>query len=149
MGEKKVTYFHGGNRGLHVGDFILPPSETGVTCMAHAHHRKDRAYITPDIVDANFYASDPDHDHPVVYVVKPIGEIEPDPDCNRPGGSFTCEKAEIIAIRSIPGKVIKKARKAMIRHMHEMEALKKAQAEGHGPGAILRTPKPSSICRHV
>jgi hypothetical protein len=60
--------------------------------------------------------------------VKPEGEIEPDPDCNRPGGSFACQKAKIIAIEKVPGKVIKKNRKAMIRNMHRLEAEKAARS---------------------
>lgn len=125
--ETKGTYFHGGDRGLQVGDFILPQSETGVAGMSHPLHRKDRAYITPSIVDAHFYASDPDHAKPVVYVVKPEGEIEQDLDCNRLGGSFTCQKAKIIGIKKVPGKVIKKNRKAMIKNMHRLEAKKAAR----------------------
>jgi hypothetical protein len=125
MSEGKVTYFHGGNRGLHVGDYILPQSETGVIGMSHPLCRKDRAYITPSIVHAHFYASSPDNEKPVVYVVKPDGELEPDPDCTRPGGSFACQKAKITAIQKVSGKVIQKNRKAMIRNMHRLEAAKK------------------------
>lgn len=127
MNEKIVAYFHGGDRGLQVGDYILPQSETGVVGMSHPNYRKDRAYITPSIVDAYFYASKPDHKKPVVYVVKPDGDIEPDPDCQRPGGSFACAKAKVIALKKVPGKVIKKNRKALIRHMHQME--KEAQQQ--------------------
>jgi hypothetical protein len=90
--------------------------------------KKDRAYITPSIVDAYFYASDPDNHKPVVYVVKLEGEIEPDPDCNRPGGSFACRRAKIIAIKKVPGNVIMKNRKAMIRNMHRLEAARKLEA---------------------
>jgi hypothetical protein len=109
----KDRYFHGGNRNLQVGEYILPPLETGVTGMAHPLCRRDRVYVTPDIVDARFYASAAPN--PVVYEVVPDGEIEPDPDCNRPGGSFVCPRAKIIAIQKIPGKVIKKNKKLMLR----------------------------------
>jgi hypothetical protein len=128
MNEKTATYFHGGDRGLQVGDYILPPSETDVTGMSHPLYQRDRAYITPSIIDAYFYASDPDNHKPVVYVVKPEGEIEPDPDCNRSGGSFACRRAKIIAIKKVPGKVIMKNRKAMIRNMHRLEAARKLEA---------------------
>lgn len=129
MNEEKTTFLHGGNRGLQVGDYILPSSETGVVGMIHPLHQADRAYITPSIVDAQFYACSPDHKTPVVYVVEPEGDLEPDPDCARPGGSFTCQKAKIIAIQKVSGKVIKKNRKAMIRNLHQLEAAKRI-----GPG---------------
>ena len=80
----KTRYLHGGNRKLNVGDYILPPSETGAIGISHPSHRKDRVYMTPDIVDARFYASAAKH--PVVYQVIPDGDIEPDPDCKRPPG---------------------------------------------------------------
>ncbi len=111
----KPKYFHGGNRKLQIGDFVLPPTETGVSGMAASNPlcRKDRVYITPEIVDAQFFASAANE--PVVYEVVPEGELEPDPDCNKPGGSFACVRAKVIAIRKIPGKVIKKNRKMMLR----------------------------------
>jgi hypothetical protein len=77
-------------------------------------------YVTPSIVDAQFYASAAPN--PVVYVVIPEGEIEHDPDCNRPGGSFSCPKAKIIAIKKIPGKVIKKNQKLMRRASQQAAA---------------------------
>jgi hypothetical protein len=128
MNEKKTTFLHGGNRGLQVGDYVLPSSETGVVGITHPLHRADRVYITPSIVDAQFYASSPDHKTPVVYIVKPEGKIESDPDCARPGGSFTCQKGKIIAIQKIPGKVIKKNRKAMIRNLHRLEGAKRIES---------------------
>jgi hypothetical protein len=115
----RQRYFHGGNRGLNVGEYILPQSETGVGGMSHPLHRKDRVYVTPDIVDARYYASAAKN--PVVYEVIPEGEIEPDPDNNRPGGSFACQKAKIIAIQKIPGKVIKKNNKAMMKRAWQQQ----------------------------
>jgi hypothetical protein len=110
-----ARYFHGGNRGLKVGDYILPPSETGRNSAsdfgAQIVHRKDRVYATTSLTDAQLFASG-SHD-PVVYEVEPEGELAPDPDCTS-GVSFTCPKAKIIAIHRISGKNIKKARKALI-----------------------------------
>ncbi|MCU1287757.1 MAG: hypothetical protein JWO13_4107 [Acidobacteriales bacterium] len=40
-------------------------------------------------------------------------EIEADPDCTEPGVSIACQKAKIVAIHKIPGKVIKKNQKRM------------------------------------
>jgi len=108
-------HYHGGNRGLRVGEFILPPAETGRQCtsdlVANQVHRRDRAYITPDIAAASLYASV--HQQPTVYEVLPEGELEPHPDCFEPGLSWACRRAKIIAIHKVPGKVIKKARAAL------------------------------------
>jgi rifampin ADP-ribosylating transferase len=107
-------YFHGGNRKLQVGEYVLPPSETGVRGMGELNPlcRDDRVYVTRNIVDARFFASA--SPSPVVYEVVPE-EIEPDPDCNEPGVSFACQRAKIIAIHKIPGTVVKKNRKMMLR----------------------------------
>lgn len=88
--------------------------------MSHPLCRKDRVYITPSIVDAEFFASATDH--PVVYVVVPEGDVEPDPDCVRAGESFSCFKAKVTAMQKVRGKVIKKNRKAMLRRAHQLEA---------------------------
>ena len=111
-----VRYFHGGNRGLKVGDCILPPSETGRASAsdfgAQIVHRKDRVYVTTSLDDAQFFASG--GQNPIVYEVEPEGEPAPDPDCSS-GVSFTCPRAKIIAVHKIRGKIIKKHQKAMMR----------------------------------
>src|SRR5438105_14899367 len=59
--NKKSTtrYYHGGNRGLKVGQFILPPSETGKESAtdfgAAKVHRKDRVYVSTRLEDAQFF----------------------------------------------------------------------------------------------
>jgi hypothetical protein len=116
MNSKPVTrYFHGGNRGLKVGGYILPPSETGRSSAsdfgAEKVHRKDRVYLSTRQADAEFFAS-ASHE-PVVYEVEPEGAVEPDPDCIS-GVSFACHKAKIISVHKIAGKTIKKHRKAML-----------------------------------
>jgi hypothetical protein len=73
--------------------------------------RTDRVYLTRSIDGARFFASAAPN--PVVYEAVPEEEIEPDPDCTEPGISIACQKARIIAIHKIPGKVIKKNRKRM------------------------------------
>jgi hypothetical protein len=54
-----ARYFHGGNRGLKVGDHILPPSETGRDSAsdfgARKVHRKDRVYVSTRLSDAEFF----------------------------------------------------------------------------------------------
>lgn len=111
-----ARYFHGGNRGLKIGDYILPPSETRRASAsdfgAQLVHQKDRVYVTTRLTDAQFFASG--SQKPIVYEVEPEGELAPDPDCNS-GVSFTCSKAKIIALRKIPGKIIKKHQQAMMR----------------------------------
>jgi hypothetical protein len=113
---KPVTrYFHGGNRGLKVGDYILPPSQTGRESASNFGagivHRKDRVYVSTRQNDAQFFAA-ASHE-PVVYEVEPIGEIMLDPDCTS-GVSYACPKAKVIAVHKISGKSIKKARKALL-----------------------------------
>jgi hypothetical protein len=114
-----ARYFHGSNRGRKVGDYILPPAETGRASAsdfgAEIVHRKDRVYVTRSLTDAQLFASG-SHE-PVVYEVEPEGELAPDPDCTS-GGSFTCPKAKIIAVRKIAGKKIKKGRKVLIARSH-------------------------------
>jgi hypothetical protein len=91
-----ARYFHGGNRGLKVGDYILPPSVTSRDSAsdfdAHIVHRKDRVYVSTSQSDAQFFVSA--SPEPIVYEVEPEGELVPDPDCNS-GVSFTCHKAKI------------------------------------------------------
>lgn len=111
-----MPYFHGGNRGLRIGDFILPPATTGRAStsdlIANNVHRRDRVYVTPDVGGASLYASV--QPSPTIYEVVPDGALEPDPDCSEPGLSFACPRAKIVAIHKVPGKVIKKARKALL-----------------------------------
>src|SRR6266478_5547757 len=112
---EKPRYFHGGSRGLKVGDFILPPSETGKESAsdfgAQNVHRKDRVYVSAREADAQFFASG--NPNPIVYVVEPEGDIEPDLDCLS-GVSFACARAKIIAIKKIPGKIVKMHKNKMI-----------------------------------
>lgn len=111
-----MPYFHGGQRGLRIGGYILPPSETKKFStsdyIANQVHRRDRVYITPDLAAASLYASV--HQLPTVYEVVPEGDLEPDPDCFEPGLSSACPRAKIVAIHKVPGKIIKRARKALL-----------------------------------
>jgi len=121
--NKKPTtrYYHGGNRGLKVGQFILPPSETGKESAsdfgAEKVHRKDRVYVSARLEDAQFFASG--SKTPVVYEVEPDGEIEPDPDC-KVGVTFSCVKAKIVGIHNVRGKTIKKFKKMMTAQSHRL-----------------------------
>jgi hypothetical protein len=107
-------YYHGGNGGLLVGTYILPPAETGTKSMADFNSllRKDRVYITTDIAGAMFFASAADY--PIVYEVTPEGNMEDDPDHKTQGISFACPKAKIIAFHKVPDEVIQQNRLRMI-----------------------------------
>ena len=116
MTQKPIArYFHGGNRGLKVGDDILPPSNTDQELAsdfgAEAVHRKDRVYVSKGQSHAEFFASG--RPNPVVYEVEPEGELVPDPDCIS-GVSFACPKAKVIAIHEISVETIEKYRKMML-----------------------------------
>src|SRR4051794_27560013 len=54
MDEPTTRYYHGGSRGLKVGQFILPPSETGKESAsdfgAEKVHRKDRVYVSTTVL---------------------------------------------------------------------------------------------------
>lgn len=110
-----MSIYHGGNRGLKIGGAILPPAATGKRCtsdiIVNQVHRRDRVYVTPSFAAACMYASV--HETPTVYEVEPEGSLEPDPDCNTPELSAACHRARIVAIHKVPGKVIKRCRKAL------------------------------------
>jgi len=107
-------YYHGGNAGLPIGQYILPPAETGADNMADLNPllRKDRVYVTKDIAGAMFFASRARN--PIVYEVTPVGELEDDPDHNIKGIPFACPKAEIIGLHSVPEAVVRRNRLQML-----------------------------------
>jgi hypothetical protein len=111
-----MTFFHGGNRGLRVGDFILPPCETGrlstSDLVPNRVHRRNRIYVTPNKMAACLHACA--HAQPTIYEVVPE-ELEPDLDCSDPGLSFASPRAKIVAIHKVPGKIIKKTRKTILQ----------------------------------
>lgn len=119
---KPITrYFHGSNRGLKIGEYILPPSVTGRDSLANygAHKvcRKDRVYVSVAQTDAQLFACRSDNVDPIVYEVEPDGDLEPDPDCPS-GVAFACEKAKIVAVHKMSGKSIKKGRKEIVARLH-------------------------------
>lgn len=82
---KSAPYFHGGKRGLSVGGYILPPSTTKVLSASDfvamgGAHRRDRVYVTTDLVAAQLYAvsNSGAGQKPTVYEVAPEGDLEPD-----------------------------------------------------------------------
>ena len=110
---RKKRYYHGGHDGLQVGDYILPPKDTGKDNMVGLNplRRGDRVYVTKKIADAMFFASAAKK--PMVYEVAPEGDIEDDPDHKTTGISFACPKAKIIGLYYVPDGVIRRNRQMM------------------------------------
>ena len=100
---RRKRFYHGGNSGLKVGEYILPPKDTGKDNMGGTNplHRKDR-----DIAGAMWFASA--SRSPTVYEVIPEGQLENDPDHKREGVSFACPKAKIVGLHNIPEYVVKR-----------------------------------------
>lgn len=96
-----ADYYHGGNAGLKVGDYILPASKTGArSCSdsffpARSVHRNDRCYVTTHPDAALMFASL--NPQPRIYVVEPE-DLSNDPDCSEPGLSYECSRAKIIKV---------------------------------------------------
>jgi hypothetical protein len=96
------AYYHGGVRGLEIGDRILPPSETAARSIAdvagyEAVCRRDRVYATFDPEAARAFASFVGGD---VYVVTLDEPVEPDGDDHGQSGfSFCAPAATVVGIR--------------------------------------------------
>jgi hypothetical protein len=96
-----IRYFHGGVPGLRSGDLLLPPAATGTaraltTELGHlgTFARSDRVYLTTDRAAARaFAACYPDG---ALYVVEPVGDVEPDPDA--PKVSIRCGQAVVTSV---------------------------------------------------
>lgn len=118
-----MIYFHGGFGGLRVGDYVLPPSVTGAkSCASYGAAsvcRRDRVYVTAHFENAREAAAMHPSGRGKVYEVEPIGSLVVDPDSvmypGQESWSWECEKARVIAIHRVPGKEIKRIKKAMAR----------------------------------
>src|SRR6266849_10338620 len=111
-----TPYFHGGNGGLEVGGYILPPSITGAPQNGNVPthvRRNDRIFMVRNFIDAAPWAAH--HPKPVVYEVEPEGSVEDDPDVDAPGISFQCQKAKIVAIHQIPLEMLRAAQRLLLR----------------------------------
>jgi hypothetical protein len=95
--------WHGGFPGLKVGDFLLPPTESGTTRILTApdltslpagHVRRDRVHLTTDRAAGRAYAAA--YPNGALYVAEPIGDTEPDPDA--PSLSIRCERARVTVV---------------------------------------------------
>jgi hypothetical protein len=98
-------WFHGGAPDLQHGDFILPPTETGMPSAADygaaSVCRRDRVYITSSEAAARLFASLHWSGRGCVYEVEPLGEQRPDPDCDTPGLSLECPRARVVRRRPL------------------------------------------------
>jgi hypothetical protein len=109
-------YFHGGNAGLEIGDYIRSPAETGAkqNGSVPSHIRgKDHIYMVRELVKAAPWAAH--HPNPIIYEVEPEGDVEDDPDVDEPGLSYRCPKAKIVAIHHVPADMLAAARKTVLR----------------------------------
>jgi hypothetical protein len=111
-----TTYYHGGVIGLRVGQYILPPAETGAFSVADCAsapeaeqaqiervHRKDRVYLATDkriaMLWAALYPLGTAAEGGWVYRVEPEGEVEPDPDYLADDGKSVCApRARVVGI---------------------------------------------------
>ena len=109
--------FHGSTVKLNVGDYLLPPSETGVKPRAHPDidavefNNTNYVYLTSKLEDAQGYGSDVVKPGQKIYIyeVEPSADVEEDPENEIFGveGGFRSRKAKIKKIVStvdIPAK---------------------------------------------
>jgi len=112
------SYFHGGTPDLRVGDYVLPPTETGAPSLASYGAagicRRDQVYVATDVTAAVMYAATHPSGRGKVYQVEPIGEVTADPDCQITGLSYSCAKARIVAVMSVRGKLLKRVRAVLV-----------------------------------
>lgn len=98
--------YHGGFGGLRVGDYVLPPDETGVASTASYGAagvcRTDRVYLTTADGAATLIACLHPSGRGKYYEVEPCGDLEDDSDCDLPGLSYACAKARVTKVFQIP-----------------------------------------------
>lgn len=97
--------FHGSTVKLNVGDYLLPPSETGVKPRAHPDidavefNNTNYVYLTSKLEDAQGYGSDVVKPGQKIYIyeVEPSTDVEEDPENEIFGveGGFRSRKAKI------------------------------------------------------
>ncbi|WP_236244521.1 hypothetical protein [Streptomyces sp. CC210A] len=93
--------FHGGVPGLDMGDQLMPPNKSGTTATTQRYALPNSAarqpgwvYLTPDPEIAAAYAAMyPDGG---LYMVKPLGPLQPDPMSPEPGLMWRCRAARVL-----------------------------------------------------
>jgi hypothetical protein len=100
-----ARYWHGGQSGLKVGEYILPPVITGarkeMVGFGRRWERSGCVYVTTEhriaIVHAALHESGG-----TVYTVDPVGDVLPDTEHNVPGASWICNAARILEANDVP-----------------------------------------------
>lgn len=113
-----ILYWHGGPVGRQRGAFLLPPALTGAKCCSDLMagndvHRRDRVYLTTSYKAALLYAAS--HRKGVIYLCEPVGILEDDPDCDKDGLSYGCERARVLKVIKPKAWEIEMAREALRR----------------------------------
>ena len=114
VANSSERYFHGGDFGLQIGQYLQPPSVTGVTqngVISSDVRRADRVYLVRIFDEAAPWAAH--HPYPRIYEVEVEGAVEDDPDA--PGTAFMCEKARIVNVHKIPPEMLLAARKLLLK----------------------------------
>ena len=111
-----TDYFHGGVIGLRVGDYVLPPAETGAASIADVAtapaemldevsrvYRRNAVYLStdPDVafLFAAYFVGGDRKRGGNVYRVEPDGDVERDPDyLPADGGSVCARRARVVGI---------------------------------------------------
>lgn len=142
----KRRLWHGGAPGRHVGDLLLPPTDTGLGFtrrdqsvlegLDQIGQRSDRVYVTPDRRFALAFASSwsPDgvrYRGGSLYIVE-CDELEPDDDLlSLPGQSFQAASARVLRVAKAkvpPDAALVRAKMNEVLNRHERQ---KRAGDGH------------------
>lgn len=103
---------------MKVGQFVLPPSKTGVPSTARFGAagicNVDKVYVSTDMHAATYFACMHPSDNGRVYEVEPIGPLTDDPDAKKKDLSFECDMARIVRVIRVSGKTKKTVQKYML-----------------------------------
>ncbi len=80
------------------------------------------------------------HPNPIIYEVKPEGIVENDPDVEKPGLSYRCPKAKIVAVHQIPADLLVAAQLALLRWKPADAALRERSVASDAPVSISSKP---------
>lgn len=100
-----MRLWHGGVPGMKAGSTLLPPDLTGAQSLSEYRQmvgagadvlRTDRVFVAADREVARAYAALKPNG--ALYEVRPLGELEEDPDCTVPGLSWQCRAAVVVSV---------------------------------------------------
>lgn len=148
--------WHGGVSGLRVGDILRPgharKQHDGCPyCVARAKGEtvagidppsaKQAVYITSDKEYARFYASLWGYGD--LYVVEPIGPIEPSPEDHLP--AWTCESARVVAVYQRAIQLTWTQRRALLRRWKVADEAALARKSNPPEEPMTKTPHPREV----